>query len=116
MNLAQVDFQQLRIKHILYKSKVRSVLYGGNYDAVFFSRSGPVSQWFSTVGAVRYSHEPELEQLSRVHDELNMTADELFSYYKNGKIEEAHDGLKNIEKKSEEFLSLLNRLENRLAD
>lgn len=36
MNLAQIDFQQLRIKHILYKSKVRSVLYGGDYDEAFF--------------------------------------------------------------------------------
>ncbi len=43
MNQAQVDFQQLRIKHILFKSKVRSVLYGGSYDAEFFSPSGPLN-------------------------------------------------------------------------
>ncbi|MBC5775085.1 histidine kinase [Pontibacter sp. KCTC 32443] len=116
MNLAQLDFQQLRIKHILYKSKVRSVLYGGVYDEAFFSRSGPVSQWFSTVGHVRYLHEPEMSELATVHKELNSTALELFSLYNSGQIDQAHDGLKSIEYKSDQFLNLLSKLEDRLKD
>lgn len=115
MNAAQVDFQQLRIKHILYKSKVRSVLYGGTYDVTFFSRSGPVSAWFTTVGLVKYRQEPAMTELLRVHQELNTTADGLFHLYKSGKIDQAHDGLKNIEKRSEQFLNVLLQLENRLA-
>lgn len=116
MNAAQVDFQQLRIKHILYKSKVRSVLYGGIYDDAFFSRHGPVNAWFTTVGLVKYRQEPGITELLRVHQELNTTADSLFNLYKSGKIDQAHDGLKTIEKRSEEFLGVLLRLENRLRD
>ena len=116
MNLAQLDFQQLRIKHILYKSKVRSVLYGGVYDETFFSRAGPIHQWFSTVGSVRYSHEPELHELVTVHQELNNTAHQLFSLYKGGKIDQAHEGMKSVEMTSDRFLQLLARMENRLKD
>ncbi len=116
MNQAQIDFQQLRIKHILYKSKVRSVLYGGTHDAAFFSQLDPISLWFRTVGNERYSQEPELHELLRVHQELGQAADVVFSLYKSGRIDQAHEGLESIDAKSEQFLSLLSKLEDRLAE
>jgi uncharacterized protein YdaL len=115
MNLAQVDFQQLRIKHILYKSKVRSMLYGGTYDPTFFSATGPVSQWFTATGQIKYNREPELPALINVHQELNTAATQMHRLYTSGKIDEAHDGLKHIEKKSDQFLELLAQMEKRLA-
>ena len=115
MNSAQIDFQQLRIKHILYKSKVRSVLYGGTFDDAFFSVSGPVSFWFSSTGLVKYGREPEMKQLAETHQELNSTALHLFKLYNSGQIDQAHDGLKSIESKSEQFLNLLSRLETKLS-
>lgn len=116
MNLAQIDFQQLRIKHILYKSKVRSMLYGGVFDKVFFSRSGPIGTWFSTVGAVRYASESEMSELAKEHRELEATTLELYRLYKGSRIDEAHEGLKSIEKSSDRFLSLLSKLEERLKE
>ena len=116
MNLAQVDFQQLRIKHILYKSKVRSMLYGGAFDEAFFSKSGPVGVWFSTVGQVRYANESEMGQLAKVHRELDATTMELYRLYRDGKIDQAHDGLRDIEKQSDQFLSLLSTMEQRLKE
>lgn len=116
MKLAQVDFQQLRIKHILYKSKVRSMLYGGAFDEAFFSRSGPVGTWFSTIGVERYASEFEMGELAKVHRELDNITLDLYRLYKNGKIDEAHEGLKSIDKQSERFLSLLLLLENRLKE
>ncbi|PSR55697.1 histidine kinase [Adhaeribacter arboris] len=116
MNAAQVDFQQLRIKHILYKSKVRSVLFGGSFDEAFFSPAGPVSTWFSSVGMIKYRQEVEMTELARVHQDLSSTASNLFQLYKFGKIDQAYDGLKVIEKKSEHFLHLLAQLEERLKD
>lgn len=115
MNPAQVDIQQLRIKHILFKSKVRSVLYGGNLDEEFFSSRGPINLWFSSVGTAKYSSEPEIAELYRLHQDLVMTALQLFSLYKNSKIEQAHEGLKLIDKSSERFLLLLARLESRFG-
>ncbi|GAA4306176.1 histidine kinase [Nibribacter koreensis] len=111
MNQAQIDFQQLRIKHILFKSKVRSVLYGGTVDEVFFSSSGPIPVWFSTVGK-KYSHKPEMLELKQTYQSLEATARSLFGLYANGKMEQAQNGLSEIEALSDRFLSLIARLES----
>ncbi|WP_276496434.1 histidine kinase [Pontibacter litorisediminis] len=116
MEIAQIDFQQLRIKHILYKSKVRSFLYGGAFDAAFFSSSGPIDLWFTTVGMVRYESEPEIASLVRLHRELNALALELYNLYRHGQIDQAHDGLKTLEKKSDQFIEILSHLDKRLQE
>ncbi|MCP2045254.1 histidine kinase [Pontibacter sp. HSC-36F09] len=115
MNSAQVDLQQIRIKHILFKSKVRSVLYGGVLDSVFFSDAGPISHWFLQVGKEKYGSEPELYSLQKTHSELLTNANQLFSLYRNGSIDQAHAGMKDIEKLSDRFQELLMQLEKRLA-
>ncbi|ALJ01239.1 hypothetical protein [Rufibacter tibetensis] len=115
MNQAQVDFQQLRIKHILFKSKVRSVLYGGTPDTAFFSSAGPISSWFASIGFSRYNNISELLELKQVQQELSSESDSLFRLYQRGKIDEAQSGLSKIEKLSERFLNTLSRLESKLA-
>lgn len=115
MNSAQVDFQQIRIKHILFKSKVRSVLYGGAFDRAFFSEAGPISQWFTTVGQVKYMGEPEVYTLQKLHVELLSNAQRLFSLYRSGSIDQAHAGMKELEKLSERFQDMLTSVEKRLA-
>ncbi|RNI23586.1 CZB domain-containing protein [Rufibacter latericius] len=115
MNAAQSDLQQLRIKLILFKSKVRSAVYGGTPDEEFFSSSGPVSQWFRTIGAVRYSHLAEYSAMAKIFKELQTTAAHLIGLYRSGKIEEAHEGLQNIDKLSEQLTRLISALEVRLV-
>ena len=116
MNTAQVDLQQLRIKHILYKSKVRSALYGGTYDPEFFSNAGPVNQWFNAIGTQRYGTEPELRELISIQTEMNANVKYLTDLYKNGKIDQAYEGLSTIEAQSDRFLFLLDKLEKRLSE
>jgi hypothetical protein len=111
MNQAQIDFQQLRIKHILFKSKVRSVLYGGTIDEVFFSSAGPISVWFSTVGT-RYFQKPEMMELKQIYQNLEATARSLFGLYAQGKMEQAQNGLAELESLSEKFLNVVARLES----
>ncbi|GGK83144.1 histidine kinase [Rufibacter glacialis] len=115
MNAAQSDLQQLRIKLILFKSKVRSAVYGGTPDEAFLSPGGPVSQWFSTIGGVRYAHLPEFTTMARLYKELLATANRLISLYRSGKIEEAHDGLQEIDKLAEQLTRLISSLEVRLV-
>jgi hypothetical protein len=115
MNVAQIDLQQIRIKHILFKSKVRSVLYGGTLDSVFFSEVGPIGQWFAQVGQQKYAREPELYTLQKTHNELLSNAQRLFDMYRNGSIDQAHAGMRDIEKLSDRFQEVLSQLEKRLA-
>jgi hypothetical protein len=115
MEAARVDFQQIRIKHILYKSKVRSVLYGGSFDEDFFSSSGPVGSWFNTIGLELYGHYPEMQELYLLHQQLNASALQLIGMYRRGLIDQAHNDLKIVDQKSELFLATLSRLEQKLA-
>lgn len=115
MNTAQTDLQQLRIKHILYKSKIRAAVFGGTYDPAFFSDKGPVNQWLEQVGLVKYRHEPEIRELILLQTELNSAAKYLSELYKNGKIDQAHEGLSKIESQSEKFIDVVQKLENRLS-
>lgn len=114
MNTAQTDLQQLRIKHILYKSKVRAALYGGTYDPEFFSVNGPVNVWFETIGKVKYWQEPEIKELLLIQNELNTVVKYLTDLYSKGKIDQAHEELRQIENKSERFVELVTKLEAKL--
>lgn len=116
MNTAQTDLQQLRIKHILYKSKVRAALYGGAIDPTFFSVNGQVNQWLDQVGLIKFSQEPEIRELILIQTELNSTVKNLTELYKSGKIDQAHDGLAQIENQSEKFINLISRLESKFSE
>lgn len=115
MNFAQLDFRQLRIKHILYKSRVRSVLYGGTYDEDFFIGGGPVIEWINTVIVAKYERNSEINEMVSVQEEINKLALQLFGLYDSGEIEEARVGLRVIEQSSERFLTLLDSLERKYS-
>jgi hypothetical protein len=115
MEAAQVDFQQLRIKHILFKSKVRSVLYGGVFDADFFSPGGPLEHWFKAIGLNRYGQYPEMHDLFQIHLDIIATSLQLIDMYQRGQIDKAHNDLQLMDLKSEQFLAVLSRLDQRLA-
>ncbi|GAB3834710.1 histidine kinase [Pontibacter rugosus] len=111
MELARLDFQQLRVKHIAHKSKVRAVLYGGGYSERYFQEDNPVSQWFSTVGSVKYSREAWFPQLYRLHRDFSVLAEELIKMYGSDLIEQAHEGLGELSAVSEIFLHTLSTIE-----
>ncbi|RDV11949.1 histidine kinase [Pontibacter diazotrophicus] len=111
MELARLDFQQLRIKHFAFKSKVRSVLHGGNYDKGYFQSNNPVTQWFVSTGNVTYSNDTELEQLRRLHREFSYLADKVVEAYRSDLFDQAQIGFEKLIEISEMFLSRLSDLE-----
>ncbi|GAB3197715.1 hypothetical protein ABID22_000777 [Pontibacter aydingkolensis] len=115
MDISQIDFQQLRVKHIYFKTKVRALLYGVGFDEQFFSDKSPLSVWFDTTGKQRYAGSPEIIQLARLHQELIFSARALHRQYSNGEIEQAHEAFKSINQQSERFLSILDQMEQRLT-
>lgn len=113
MELARLDFQQLRVKHIFFKSKVRTVLYGGGYDQSFFTHNNPVTLWFSAASSAKYQAEPEMQQLYKLHRSFVQLANNLVSKYQDGQIEQSHSGMTELNEMSEHFLSVLSDLEKR---
>lgn len=113
MNLEQFGIQQVRIKHILYKSKVRSALYGGKADeALILHTSGPVGEWIYQVGLKKYPLHPDMRDLERIHKDLHAHVRNILALYKIGKLQEAREGLTGVEAYSGKFLTALEKLES----
>ncbi|GAA4303335.1 CZB domain-containing protein [Nibribacter koreensis] len=113
--ISSQDFEQARIKHVLFKSKLRALLYGASIDPepVINNHACALGQWIQQVAFPQLGDSPELRQLDLVHDQLHDTARHLYQLYKAGRQDEAIEGLTKVEDLAEAFLKLLSVLEKK---
>ncbi|WP_026462242.1 CZB domain-containing protein [Adhaeribacter aquaticus] len=116
VNLNSLDIQQARIKFILFKSKLRSILYGGTLDDTLLSpRDNALGQWLYTSALNKYSYIPEIRELERLNVHVTRQAQDLVNLYKRGKIEEARNGLGNLDFTEEELTRLISVIQTKAA-
>ena len=117
MDFTTLDFQQARIKQILYKSQLRSVLYGVREadEALFSAQGSALGQWLSTEVKPRYPGHPEVREAERLLQQLFSTGRELAAQYRQGHIDESRQGLSRIDRIGEELVAVLQRLGARPA-
>jgi hypothetical protein len=63
-----------------------------------------------------YGHHPEMRNLFQIHQDINTTSLQLISIYQRGQIDQAHQDLQLLENKSVQFLEILFRLDQKLAN
>ncbi|RYD78872.1 MAG: hypothetical protein EOP53_10500 [Sphingobacteriales bacterium] len=112
-NEIKLDFDQARIKHMLFKSKLRSILYGSKTDEqpILDERVCAVGKWLYGHALVKYSHIPEMQQLEKVHANIHAAARELLDLYHSGKEAEAREGLYKVNDIAAELVGLLDIIE-----
>ncbi len=66
-----------------------------------------------SVGLPKYKMLEQMQELLQIHRDLNKLAKQLVELYKGSKIDQAHDGLRAVDKFSEKFLLILAELEKR---
>ncbi|OUJ71384.1 hypothetical protein [Hymenobacter crusticola] len=112
MDLTTLDFQQAKIKQVLFKSRLRSVLYGVREpDATLFAvRDNPLGQWIETVLKPKYGISPEVRSMERLLQDTLSTGQSLVRQYQRGQIEEARQGLAQVERCAEQIDDLLLRM------
>lgn len=117
MDLTSLDIQQARIKQVLFKSRLRSVLYGvREADPTMFSvRDSPLGQWLETIVKPKYSHAPEVREIERLLQDTLSTGQSLVRQYQRGQIEEARKGLEQVETRTEQIDALLQTMARGLA-
>ncbi len=114
----QLDFEQAKAKHLLFKSKLRSILYGAqlNDEAPVLSHyECAVGKWIYSHALKAYAHIPEMLELEKVHADIHTSAGELVALYKEGKVEEARKGLILMEKIADHLVGLLTLVEHKLS-
>lgn len=110
------EFDAARLKHILFKARLRSFLYGAGGD------EGPVrdpdecslGHWIRDVALARFGRYPEAQQLDDAHRRVHATANRLMDLHAAGQADEALRGLRAANPLTDEVLSLLNTLEHKL--
>ena len=115
MNLSSLDFQQARIKQVLFKSRLRSVLYGVRQadENLLSPQHNPLAEWIRTVIKPQYGHHAEVADIERQLHQMLAVGQELVSQYRRGLIEEARSGLSRIDAHADRIAALLHSLEGR---
>lgn len=130
MNVLELDFERAKARHLLFKTRLRSILYGADIDQgpVLSHLECSLGQWIYSHALMHYGHLPEMHDLEKIHLEIHELAFKLISLYKAGKVNEARDGLIEIELIAAKLVFLLsvvetkiksegkNRLEDNLSD
>ena len=112
MDSNSLDFQQARIKQILFKSQLRSVLYGVREadDALFSPQGNALGQWLSTVIKPKFPLRAEVREAERLLQNMLRTGQDLAAQYRRGQIEEARLGLTQIDRIGEQLVTVLQKL------
>ncbi|OON68461.1 hypothetical protein [Hymenobacter sp. CRA2] len=117
MSLSSLDFQQARIKQVLFKSRLRSVLYGvREADPTLFSaRDNPLGQWFEATVRPQFGRTPTTVELERAIQQMLDAGQNLVTQYRRGQIEEARAGLDQVDVHAARIERLLQQLERGAA-
>jgi hypothetical protein len=113
MPLTPFDFQQARVKQVLFKSRLRSVLYGVREPepALFSLTENPLGQWLQTALKPQLGTRPEVYELERTLQQMLRTGQDLATRYQRGQIEEARAGLDQVNGYANHIETLLHTLE-----
>ncbi|QKG52837.1 hypothetical protein [Hymenobacter sp. BRD67] len=114
MELTALDFQQARVKQVLFKSRLRSVLYGVREaePGLFSMKENPLGQWLTTVLKPQYGHRPEVATIERLLRQTLDTGQGLVRQYQRGELEQARTGLEQIERLATEIEQQLTSVEH----
>jgi hypothetical protein len=110
------DFETAMIKHLLFKSKLRSFVYGTNLA------EGPIRDadlcalgvWIKERMAGPSGRLPEWQALDRAHRQVHLEANRLMDMRLQGYTEEAIAGLADIHYLTDKITELLRTLEDKL--
>ena len=113
MPLSALDFQQARVKQVLFKSRLRSVLYGVREaePSLFSLSENPLGQWVSTTLKPAYGVRPEVTGIERLLRQTLDTGQALVRQHQRGEMEQARQGLDQIERLATEIDGLLTAIE-----
>ena len=116
MPLSPFDFQQARVKQVLFKSRLRSVLYGVREAeaALFAYAENPLGQWIQTVLKPAFGNQPAVRELENTLQQMLRTGLDLANRYQRGLIEEARAGLEQVNTFAAQIENQLISLESNL--
>ena len=112
------DFESAHIKHVHFKSKLRSFLFGNGVQ------EGPLRDpelcglgvWIAERmrGTGPYAHLPEARQLDQQHVLVHKQANRLMDLHQQGQVDKAIEGFGPVQTITEGMVTLLKTMEAKL--
>ena len=117
-NEVKQDFETATVKHLLFKSKLRSFLHGS--DTAEAPIRDPevclLGQWIRNHGIPVYGQLRETQELDRQHRLIHQVANRLMDLKLAGRPEDALAGFAEIEQLSEKIVGLLQTMQQKLRN
>ncbi|WP_165963487.1 CZB domain-containing protein [Hymenobacter radiodurans] len=110
------DFEMAQVRHLLFKSKLRSALYGSGTDEapIRDAQVCALGVWIRERALITYAHLPESRELDKVHQQIHQEANRLLDLHQQGKVEQAIAGLTSVQGYVDEITRLLRTMEQKL--
>jgi len=110
------DFDAAIIKHLLFKSRLRSFLYGrpSGEATLRDPQLCELGQWIQQKALGPYRHLPESQTLDQAHRQIHQVASELMDLYDRGQTEQALDGLAQVQPIADRITTLLRTMEDKM--
>lgn len=109
------DFESAMVKHLAFKARLRSFLYGNN------SAEGPLrdpeqcvlGQWIHERRRGAYRQVPEMGALDQQHRLIHQQANQLMDLYRAGQPDQAKAGFADVQHTADSIMQLLQTIEAR---
>ena len=112
------DFESAHIKHVHFKSKLRSFLFGngGAEGPLRDPEQCSLGLWIASRmrGTGAYAHLPEARQFDRQHVHMHQEANRLMDLHVSGQSNEAGAGYVPLQAIADKMTALLQTMEVRL--
>ncbi len=113
-----VNFEELKFKHLQWRSKLRDFLDGKetlSMSQAVSERDCALGKWYYTEGLGKFSHVPEMKQVEKPHAELHRTVKEIMNLKNSGNLKAAEKAYEKIGPLSAEVVSLLDTIEEKVG-
>ncbi|MET4074927.1 CZB domain-containing protein [Hymenobacter sp. UYCo722] len=112
------DFESARIKHVHFKSKLRSYLFGngGETGPLRDPEQCGLGRWIAERlrGQGAYAHLPEARQFDQKHIRIHLEANRLMDLHDAGKDDEVSSRYTPLQQLADEMVVLLQTMEAKL--
>ena len=107
------DFESAMVKHLAFKARLRSFLYGNN------NSEGPLrdpeqctlGQWITERRRGAYRLVPDMSELDQQHRFIHQQANELMDQFRAGQQAQAQAGFAEVQRTADHITGLLQTIE-----
>jgi methyl-accepting chemotaxis protein len=110
-----LDFSAARIKHLSWKTRLRSFLDGQesmSKDQAVSHHDCDLGKWLYSTGMESYGHMPEMKTLEKVHAELHGIIKDVVRLKHGGDVKGAEKKFAKVESISGKIVAMLNHIES----